>query len=579
MASVVASSSVHDECVPDLEVDAISSPRVRAKRRGRSPAKWYPPGPTTLEEVLSSNTRNLMNLLNNSALFGRRARENLLQLGQLDIVATSCYSGTGCFEGVLHDLMFHLREEVSRLGVVPGRLCSYSATELGQAGQRCLTQHASGIFHVFENVLGRLPNTTRELLLAVQSEALSDYKNMQEEFRLGQIDKQYFQNEKNRMGKAYVDKLKSCLEGVEFNETDFCLVHNQQCFVSPRRCDEHKQSYWIECSGNTCCPWSGMSTQNGWLDTATLPFLTWAYSTRFYEPDSIYQENVPRFPEAELLAIIGDFADGVLKDICARPLAVSEPEPRKYNMRVQTFSPHQLGIPSQRMRQYTSLHLSPWVLPRFDMCFDVMFFRELNCTAIIYLEAIPDAVQAAEVRSRAIHHGNKTAAQFMQNGPLQQEAALSTGDCNRLESWQCWCTAAGKCHLKAPDGTWMQPFALADVTQNAHFSKTVSCDIMPCLLTHTLLWDLVTWKMVPVAAHWLAQGFPHPAATSLSQELLSKFPFEQSLLNAESNDGLSYSAQRTLTGNAMHVSSLGAWLLFNSSGINLSRIVREAAEQ
>eukprot|EP00975_Prorocentrum_lima_P067930 12917836-Prorocentrum_lima.AAC.1 len=81
------------------------------------------------------------------------------------------------------------------------------------------------------------------------------------------------------MEAVYVDKLKAELSQVEFNETAWCIVHQQQCYISPRHEQQHEKSYWVEASGNTCCPWSGMSSGNGWLDRATLPFLIWAFST------------------------------------------------------------------------------------------------------------------------------------------------------------------------------------------------------------------------------------------------------------------------------------------------------------
>eukprot|EP00974_Lingulodinium_polyedra_P052802 5076993-Lingulodinium_polyedra.AAC.1 len=107
--------------------------------------------------------------------------------------------------------------------------------------------------------------------------------------------------------------------------------------------------------------------------------MIWAYSTRYYEPDTILQENVLRFPEDELMAIIGDFQPGVIKDLKTRPLMKEEvgDKQRRYSLQVQSFSPTQLGIPSQRWRKYTALHLQPWVATEFRVSFQDLCFRRI----------------------------------------------------------------------------------------------------------------------------------------------------------------------------------------------------------
>ena len=561
----------------ELDTDAIASPvRTQRKRQRRSVKDQcckYPPGPRDLNEVLSHNVDLMHRLFDDWQMRGHDTRSRLLQVAELDVVVTSCYSGTGCFEGVLRQLESHLHCKAEQSGLTAGKITSYAATELHPSGQTCLLSHNANIAHVFEDVLGRLPEDILQKLKEIEGSALSDFKNLQAELALGQIDKVFFGQQKSRMEEAYLHTLKSELQQVEFRATDHCKVHGQQCFVSPRHDPRYRSSYWIEMSGNTCCPWSGMSTHNGWLDVATLPFLVWGFSTRFYEPDSVFQENVPRFPESELMSIIGDMSEGVLKDIHTRPLVASEEvEPRRYKMHAQVFSPVDLGIPSQRMRQYTALHLSPWVQFDLGVSFEDVCFRALETDASIFLNAFPKHVRCQELQLMFKLRAKGCSTDALDDQMVCDRSALNNGDHGRLESWHCW-SRAPKNGLQDGSGKWTSSFALVDLTQNARFSNRANAGSMPCLLTGTLLWDLVNEQLVPAAVHWLAQGFAHPAAEGVSEDNRAAWPFSKSLLDPSSDAALSYKHQRMLTGNAMHWSSVGAWLLFNFSCTDKSRLM------
>ena len=363
--------------------------------------------------------------------------------------------------------------------------------------------------------------------------------------------------------------LKEYLSDVEFMEQDFCLVHQTNCYISPRRDPADRRSLWVEASGNTCCPWSAMARAvqtGGWLDVASLPFMVWCCSTRFYEPDLILQENVCRFPEQELQRIFNDFSDGVLKDLCTRPFDADEGTQRCYEMQVHSFSPTDLGVPSNRQRQYASFSLYPWVkLETAALTFEAMFHRSQRVGPEIYLNAVPHSVLISELKSEARHRGWEGGARL-----LVQNDALTTGSRARLESWHCWANKAAD--LKDENGVWQHELALADVTQNPRFKNRVDVNYMPCLLTHTVLWDLVQDSMVPVMVHWLAQGFPHPSALSLRPDIARSFPFDPSLIEHGSESALSLSAQRVLTGNAMHGSCIGSWFLFNMVGTDRTRV-------
>jgi len=568
----------------DLDGEAFTSTMVadhasHSSKRLRRDSLWFPAGPRTLTEVLGYNTSLAEHLLDIAPSLGQNTAKGLQQMVQTNVVVTSSYSGTGCFEGALHEIMSCLR------GRFPGpsaSLTSYSATEVDAAAQAVLKAHKAGIQHIFGDIQDRLPNATRKKLMELQAVSLQEYKYLQEELSLGQITKDEFMAAKAKMDTAYVGKLKTELSQVEFNETAWCIVRQQECYISPRHEKQHEKSYWVEASGNTCCPWSGMSSGNGWLDRATLPFLTWAYSTRYYEPDTILQENVARFPEAELVSIIGDFRPGVIKDLKTRPLVKEEEgaDKRKYCLQVQQFTPTQLGIPSQRWRKYTSLHLQPWVASEFGVSFENLCFRQVQVDASIYFDSTPADERDAELEARTRDREHSLGHQARRRQDLSLTGnpdidALSTSMFARLESWQAWSMKSPG--LRDAQGQWLPPepnLALVNITQNPGFGGTVQMKFMPCLLTHTLLFDLKKNQLVTVFVHWLAQGFAHPAALGVPTRVTRHFPFDHRLLALGEAGALSPAAQRRLAGNAMHWSAIGSWMLFNFSSTCKGFILR-----
>ena len=172
--------------------------------------------------------------------------------------------------------------------------------------------------HVFENVLGRVQPSVLQKLKAIESARLQDYRHARHEFKIGGISKTEFSEVAERGGRAMMNEMLEILQHTEVNATDYCVKHKKQCSISPRDVKELAGDYWVECSGNTCCPWSSMSDHSGWLDAATLPFLVWAISSRYYEPDTLLQENVPGFQHEDNL--ISDINPGVLKAVSTRHL-------------------------------------------------------------------------------------------------------------------------------------------------------------------------------------------------------------------------------------------------------------------
>lgn len=111
---------------------------------------------------------------------------------------------------------------------------------------------------------------------------------------------------------------------------------------------------------------------------------------------------------------------------------------------------------------------------------------------------------------------------------------------------------------------WTKPMALFSLTQRPEFWKRLNTDLFPALLRKSLFYNYPGKALVPVAAHWLVQGFPHPALPTVPSELKEHFPYPLDLVDfKDSSKCLQIKEQRELTGNAMHWAAIGCWLLHN----------------
>lgn len=246
----------------DLDEDALTAPAAGtnlSKKRLKRHAAWFCDGPRSLPGVLSTTLDRLKDVLKTGESLGMGdVRQEMKDLLNMKVVATTCYSGTGCFEAVASQCFNHLKGE---LGSGAGRLTHYSATELMPAAKGMLLNDGldgGGLpEHVFNNVLGRVQPRALQKLKAIECARLHDYTQATCEFKIGAISKAGLSNIAEKHGKAMMNEMLEILQNTEFNATDYCVKHKTQCFISPRDVKELAGDYWIECSGNTCCPWVG----------------------------------------------------------------------------------------------------------------------------------------------------------------------------------------------------------------------------------------------------------------------------------------------------------------------------------
>ena len=130
-------------------------------------------------------------------------------------------------------------------------------------------------------------------------------------------------------------------------------------------------------------PWTCFGPCTGWLDWATLPTLVWAYSTRYFEPNTALHEITPAFPSGVVESILCVYDKDMLKSIytgCSGGSSGSsaDEQQRCYRPIVQVFSPVDLAIPSSRSRKYSGYHLAPQLSIGAGMSFGACFFQAFD---------------------------------------------------------------------------------------------------------------------------------------------------------------------------------------------------------
>ena len=135
--------------------------------------------------------------------------------------------------------------------------------------------------------------------------------------------------------------------------------------------------------------------------------------------------------------------------------------------------------------------------------------------------------------------------------------ALTAGQFRRLEGFRVLAHRSGALE--------QQPkIAIVNVTHNSEYYKLISTTAFPALMRSSHLCDLVTDSCIPVATHWLVQGFPHPGLLpSLSPELLEMFPCADLVFRGASARLLTPTEERVLMGNGMHLAQIGCWFTYN----------------
>ena len=154
---------------------------------------------------------------------------------------------------------------------------------------------------------------------------------------------------------------------------------------------------------------------------------------------------------------------------------------------------------------------------------------------------------------------------------------------------------AGVSRFAAPDGislwTYLRSHPQCDASRNLRgcvgvdvsivnlndrpsYNNKLATKVLPTLCTTSAFYDLVRSRPLYPEELWLRTGYPHPkASTLLKGSALARFPIPSLVDHNEGESRhesigvpsvkLTLDEERLLLGNAMHVSSVEAWVLYN----------------
>jgi len=555
-------------------------------------------GPATLEDVLkvpAAHVRRLLRYADAASL--PMIRQELETVCRHGVILTSSFSGTGGFEAMALQV---LDECAKVFGMPQPKVIFYSACDILPESLLALSNHhRSRPQHIFGDLLDRLTPDVKDSLVHLQKETLQLWKDTQLEHADGGVSSEELAKEHKRISERYVDGMHKKLDLVEFNDVAWCTEHQAYCPLSPRSCADYKDYFWIEAAGSICKAFSAMGSRNQWLDPSALVCQVWCYSCRYFEPDVLLHECVSSFPPEALDTVLNRSVETQCKCIFSRPMddadnasgkrdeetdgqaesfeedegsdcfadncsgmvhttvATPTTAERPWAVHSFLFSPTDLGVPAHRPRRYTLCLLERAARCIRGVDFRSAFFAKVLLDGSIYLPK--------------------------KGGPSASKPCA--GDLARLEGYQLAALKQGLCDVDLKK--WNASFLVCNVSQRVEFNKLRRQESMPTVLRNTRLWDLVGDRPVDVAVHWMIQGFPHPHASHLSQDLCKYFPFPAIVgpkemtaagprrrRNASSSsrqpgagvnppeDRLTDAEQRSLTGNAMHWAASAAVLIF-----------------
>lgn len=537
-----------DALVYDLDRDESCDP---LEKGCTGDTNSYDMMPKNIQDCLEWSTRNLRRMAAMSATFNTDFIGNLQANSRDGLVVTTCYSGAGTAE---------MAANIALNFGVPwcpedNNLVLYSSCDADATSQKVLMAHdlAHRPLHLFTDVLDRLPDDVRAFCLQIQQKHMRKYhilKAMKNKPRKKKRRLQNSQQEIAHLEQDYLLRLHAVLQETKFNEEAYCQIHCQKCNINPRSNPELAKHRWLEVAGTTCCPFSSIGKRGGFLDDATLPCLVWWHSSRRLRPSDILHECVPSFnPD-----VFDDSSHDELD-------STTDGEYKRFSI---IFSPVHLGVPSSRSRIYSWFNANiPVDTARFHRIFRSLFFHDCATTAKIYI-VVPDSVRALHREAWARQQGQYVIGD---NSSVvacvaEREYFLPFGCDHFRQRWLAYAdrSCCGRRRSELPE------CHLIPCDQSPeYYRRSCKGDVVPTLMRHSSLFDIISGCEVLPAEHFLIQGFPVPEV-GLSSELCAFFPFSSifSHLPVEDRNSsfLSDAQMRRLAGNSFHVAAVGAMMQF-----------------
>jgi hypothetical protein len=559
--------SVDLEC--DLDVDSLLTRRGKEFTASAPGGSWFPHGPKDLAGLLHWEPELVGHALSTLASLGYpQTIDALRNLVSGTIVATTSYSGLGTAEIALSRVLRELRTFFGMSHDKPFSFIVYSVSDSDAACLDILERHPDAFRarHRFGNILDRLYDVDRTYLEDILNAKLAQFDILKEEKEIHALTHAQFKVEVDCLGRELVRILRAKLDVIEFRLSTWCLACKAYCPISPRYDQSSefsllRKALWIEVAGPVCCPWSNMGAHGGWLDRSTLVALVWAYSTRYFEPDQVYKENVRHVD------------DSLFNNIFTSSEVLKSPRARSCDMlatysdvKSHMFSPSHLGHPSERHRMYARWDLSPFVVQDCEAGFQDMFYKMLATDLSVYLVADAEVVQyevGEEVKkSRDACRGRSSSSLQGPHNPLD---LLLGSEQNRVEGFVFEAMRQKLCNSEAR--SWASTAVIANVSQESDFINQLCSEKFPALLRSSRFVNLATSQPVTTLETWLVQCFPHPFVQGLPPHVAESFPCLGRVAwrvreAVDVQETLPLKTQRQLVGNSMHSVQVAAWVLY-----------------
>lgn len=533
------------------------------------------------------------------------------------VVLTTCFSGMACAETAA--LMCN---DVLSDGTEPGFVI-FSACDVDALPLRVL-QEVRTSEHLFIDILHRLPSILAEHLKSLAKSRIEEYnqmaKSMLSQFKRGQVPpsvKAELLEAKQRKGNELMVEVLKVLDDVEMLSEAECLMHpGKMCPVTPRLQEQHKHRLWFEVAGPICKPWCSIGSRRMWLDTATVPCLTWVVSIRYFQPDGVLLENAPEFKED----IVHDLLNGISRSLMDNGLAVvprpiipaqcphtakfrsssvradwdvSESEPARkrsakreaakasqetYSCNPFTFCPSDVGWPMRRRRKYTWFFLQQRIIITVSSApfINLVFF----CKPLLRGSDLLSAVSAEERRAFILQQlklgKDGGASMCVPDEDLEELSFDATNALTPAMKVRAagYMEIAQRQGLVDKGGSWkslQQTCCVVNLAQTPGYAGLTKHEFIPTLLCGSHLYDLASGTAVMAKEHLTLLGFSLPDAEGLpdtdgaARRLKRRFPFPRLISDTEeagAAKSLTELQVRKLSGNAMHLQSVGIMLIF-----------------
>ena len=204
----------------------------------------------------------------------------------------------------------------------------------------------------------------------------------------------------------------------------------------------------------------------------------------------------------------------------------------------------QIGFPVRRERRYTGF-LQEASGTFSGHLFEELFFVDLLLEADVYFVATNEMVKKHIIEQ--MERFDFVYSEQVHGVEPHGELALSCADAGRLRGYD---DLHGAELMK--DNQAKPNMMLCNLHQNADYFRSADRDIMPTLLTSSNLFDLVRRRQLVKEEILLIHAFPHPSGGREAK--VGPLPFDV--------EDLSYKDVMHLVGNSMHVSAVGAGILY-----------------